>query len=90
MALAPLFGPPLESAFDEQKTEGRKNMYPLDFFFSLKYNLPRVKASVLSHVPSDPHGKKSSDLGVLLGLEFHLQTSSILGFEILLLEISGS
>lgn len=27
MALAPLFGPPLESAFDEQKTEGNKNVY---------------------------------------------------------------
>lgn len=24
LALAPLFGPPLESAFDEQKTEGRE------------------------------------------------------------------
>lgn len=38
MALAPLFGPPLESAFDEQKTEGRK-MYisVVFFFFSLTY-----------------------------------------------------
>lgn len=90
MALAPLFGPPLESAFDEQKTEGRKNMYPLDFFFSLKDNLPRVKVSVLSHVPSDPHGKEKFWSSVLLELEFHLQTSSILGFEILLLERSGS
>lgn len=25
MALAPLFGPPLESTFDEQKTEGKEN-----------------------------------------------------------------
>lgn len=36
VALAPLFGPPLESAFDEQKTEGKKkkkNVYLYRFFF---------------------------------------------------------
>lgn len=33
MALAPLFGPPLESAFDEQKTEGKKDVYICRFVF---------------------------------------------------------
>lgn len=46
MALAPLFGPPLESTFDEQKTEGRKNVYICRFFF----NLLKVNICVLKHI----------------------------------------
>jgi hypothetical protein len=47
VALAPLFGPPLESAFDEQKTEGRKNAI-------LNVHILRYILNLSSH----PYGKE--------------------------------
>ena len=55
LALAPLFGPPLESAFDEQKTEGRElHVYSTAIPFLLQGKHTQLKCIV--SVQSDRHG----------------------------------